>query len=1203
MTIDHDIPSLLDELAARGVHLWLEQDVLRFRAPQGALSEAMRMELLNRRDAVIAELRSRSTPGRVADASGVSTAEALLARLTAMRVALRAEAGQLKVDAPKGAIDEALRLQISQHKAALVHLLSARDASQHRHDASPGRADRSRPLPVSHMQRRLWFLKQLDPGNAAYNIPCAIRFRGDIDAQLVERTLADLCQRHESLRTRFVAFDGVPRCVIEPSVATSFDLEDLRALEPEEREATLQRRLLEIPAVPFDISRAPLWRATLIRLGESDWVLLLVVDHIIADGLSIAILLDEFRRFYVHHRTGVPANLGTLSAQYVDLVALRRDDSRGDELASHLEFWKKQLEGLPSALQLPTDRPRPSVQTYRGNRVLRVLAPDLPAAIRAMARSSGATPFMITLAAFQTLLHRYAGVEDLAVGTAVSNRNSEAAERVVGFFANNVVLRGDLSGNPSVEELLRRTRDVCVRSMEHQEMPFDLLVDALVARRETDHSPLFQVLFVLQSWVRNELPLAGATGEVLVVPTSTARYDLSVDLFDMPEGMAASFEYNADLFDAETIERMAADYERILRQMLAYPEKRVGDIELLGEAERRQVLVEWNQTRQSYPSGTTIHALFEEQARLVPGAIALIFEGQSLTYTELNSRANRLAHHLRGRSVGCGSLVGVLLERSIDMVVAVLGILKAGAAYVPLDPAFPQDRIDYMMGDAGLAAVITQRSLAETFPSRAPCMVLLDADQEAIALEATGDPTPASRSSDLAYVIYTSGSTGRPKAVMLEHRSVVNFLLSMHRRPGIDSDDRFVAVTTLSFDIAGLELYGPLSAGGTVVLASRATALDGADLASLLERCDATLLQATPATWRLLVESGWRGKAGLKMLCGGEMLQRDLARRLLELGGELWNMYGPTETTIWSTIWRVTDVSRTIPIGTPIANTQVYVLEPTGQPAPIGVAGELLIGGDGLARGYLGHDDLTAEKFVHIDLPMVGPTRLYRTGDLARWRADGCLEYVGRRDHQVKVRGYRIELGEIEAVLATHAGVRENVVHVREDTPGDQRLVAYVVMGPGCDLDIEAARATLRKRLPEYMVPNHFVSIGELPLTPNGKVDRKALPAPSARTITPFTDEIMTPEQEKVAAIWREVLNVERVSLLGNFFDVGGHSLLLVRLQAALQNAFGRSLPLLELFQHTTVAAQAARLGGMTAGSAAMDRARARAARQLVMEQ
>jgi amino acid adenylation domain-containing protein len=572
-----------------------------------------------------------------------------------------------------------------------------------------------------------------------------------------------------------------------------------------------------------------------------------------------------------------------------------------------------------------------------------------------------------------------------------------------------------------------------------------------------------------------------------------------------------------------------------------------------------------------------------------------------LDYGTLNRRANQVAHHLRTLGVGRESLVGVWMERSADMVVALLGVLKAGGAYVPLDPAFPADRIAYMMSDAGLEVVLTQSHLAATLGEGSPRAVCMDGDAGLLGAQPDSDPVPVCGAANLAYVIYTSGSTGRPKGVMIEHRSVVNFLLSMQREPGIGPADRFVSVTTLSFDIAGLEIHGPLTVGGAVVLASRATTLDGQRLGQLLDESEATLLQATPATWRLLLDSGWQGRPGMKMLCGGEGLPRELADRLLATGAELWNMYGPTETTIWSTLWRVTDTQRAISIGRPIANTQVYVLEPSGLPAPIGVGGELCIGGDGLARGYRGREDLTAEKFVTIEVPGVGERRVYRTGDVVRYLADGRLEFMGRRDHQVKVRGFRIELGEIETVLASHPGLQDSVVHVREDTPGDQRLVGYVVPAQGHSFDAEAARVTLRGKLPEYMIPNQFVTLQALPLTPNGKIDRNALPVPQAAAPDAPGDGIealMSPLQRRVADLWREVLRIDHVGLHANFFDIGGHSLLLVRLQAAMKREFGRDLPLVELFQRTTVAAQAEGFAPPAAQDSALERARARAARQ-----
>jgi amino acid adenylation domain-containing protein len=1119
---------------------------------------------------------------------------ALLSRLEQIGVKLIVEGDKLRVNAPKGAINDDLRARIGAHKAAIVAALSAPPAG-------PPPA-RNALLPLSHMQQRLWFLKQLDPGNAAYNVPCPIRFEGDLDEGLVERAMQALVVRHESLRTRFVTIDGVPHCRVEPHAVLPIERADLSALQGEAQQAEMVRRLKDFAARPFDIGRAPLLRAIWLRLAPRSRVFCFVIDHIISDGHSLGVLMQELQALYQAGLEGRADALPALPMQYADLVAWQQDVFTQGALAEHQLFWTTRLAGLPALLPLPTDRPRPPVQTYHGARISRVLAPQLLPRVRAVARSAGATPFMVLLAAFQLLLQRHAGVDDIAVGTAVANRTHPRAAGVVGFFANNVVLRSDLSGRPTVSELLARVRETCLQAMTHQEMPFDLLVDALVTRRETDHAPLFQVLFVLQNWATPRFELPGASGEIFTFDGGMARYDLSVDLFEADDRLFAYFEYNTELFDAGTIERLMSQYEQLLDDLLARPQAHIDELRLLPPGEQAQLVHQWNATAVDYPRGQTVHGLFEAQAARTPEATALRSEQVRLDYRTLNARANQVAHHLRTLGVGRESLVGVWMERSADMVVAMLGVMKAGGAYVPLDPAFPKDRIDYMMADAEVAVVLTQSHLAATLGAGGPRAVCMDGDGAALAVQSEADPAPLSDAGNLAYVIYTSGSTGRPKGVMLEHRSVVNFLLSMHREPGITSADRFVSVTTLSFDIAGLEIHGPLTIGGTVVLASRATALDGVRLAALLESSDATLLQATPATWRLLLDSGWTGSQGLKMLCGGEGLPRDLADRLLATGGELWNMYGPTETTIWSTVWRVTDTRRAIPIGRPIANTQVYVLEPSGQPAPIGVAGELCIGGDGLARGYRGRDDLTAENFVAIGVPGGGTQRVYRTGDLVRFLADGRLEFVGRRDHQVKVRGFRIELGEIETVLATHPGLKDSVVHVREDTPGDQRLVGYVVPAGDWPFETDAARTTLRAKLPEYMIPNQFVVLDALPLTPNGKVDRKALPAPAQPTASADdtqSEALMTPQQRQVAALWREVLRIDRIGLHANFFDIGGHSLLLVKLQAGLKREFGRDLPLVELFQRTTVAAQADCFAAVVAQDGALERARARAARQV----
>jgi amino acid adenylation domain-containing protein len=792
---------------------------------------------------------------------------------------------------------------------------------------------------------------------------------------------------------------------------------------------------------------------------------------------------------------------------------------------------------------------------------------------------------MVLMTAFDVLLWRYTGQEDLLVGTPVANRGRTELEGLIGQFVNTLVLRSDLSGNPTVREMLARVRELCLDAYAHQELPFETLVQSLRPERDMSRNPLYQVMLVLQNLPQQPFAAPGLTVTPLEVDRGAAHLDLTLYVQETPQGLRGTFEYATDLFEETTIARMARHWRTLLEAMIATPGCRLLELPLLTDTERQQLLVGVNSTNRDYARKALTQELFETQTARAPDRTALRFGALALSYAELDARANCLAHILRSRGVGRGQRVGLCMERSAEMLAAVLGILKAGAAYVPLDPSFPEERLRFMAEDAQLALLVSTAALAGVFGLPRERQLLLDTDAGSLASQPdqrlTPDAALDARPEDPAYVIYTSGSTGKPKGVVVPHRAVVNFLTSMARVPGLAADDVLVAVTTLSFDIAVLELQLPLTVGATVVIASRDEAVDGHVLKGLLEQHRATVMQATPVTWRLLLEAGWQGEKGFKALVGGETLPKDLADQLIACGVELWNLYGPTETTVWSTCARITDAANGISIGRPIANTTVYVLDAQNNLCPIGVPGELCIGGVGVTLGYWKRPELTAERFIPDPFSTAPGATLYRTGDRARWRNDGTLEHLGRLDFQVKIRGFRIELGEIETNLANHPAVRETVVIARENVPGDQRLVAYLVTeNPPADL-IEQLRALTRTAMPEYMVPAHFVRVDALPRTHNGKLNRKALPAPQINDRELDSPKYVAPrtETEKtLAVIWAQVLGLEQVGVEENFFALGGHSLLAMQIVSRVRQACNLELPLRELFIAPKISALAMRI-------------------------
>jgi amino acid adenylation domain-containing protein len=1030
----------------------------------------------------------------------------------------------------------------------------------------------------------------LEPESPIYNSPTAVRLQGLLNPNGLQQALSTIIRRHEVLRTHFVSEDGVPRQIIgEPNEIVPLPVIDLSRSPVRQREGEVERLLQVEASRSFDLTHDHMLRATLLRLDPMDHVLVISMHHIASDGWSLGVLFRELTVLYEGFVSGHAPSLPELPIQYSDYALWQRESLEGAAMENQLAYWRQQLASAPGFLELPTDHPRPTVQRFRGHWQFRRLPKSLAEALKRLSQRQGATLFMTLLAAFQALLHRYTNQEEILVGSPVAGRGRIETENLIGLFINTLVMRTDLSGNPAFRELLLRVRESTLGAYAHQDLPFEKLVQEMRPGRTSGYTPLIQVLFVLQNTPAQCLKLTDVTVTPIPVDkvhTGSSKFDLTFQIEENDREMTLAVEYNTDLFERDSIARMLENFRSLLEGILVNPDQKISELPLLTAAERRRVLVEWNDTHTVYPAGKTVPQLFEQQQAKTPDSVALKFGGLQLTYRELDARVSCLAQALRLRGVSRGQRVGLCIERGADMIAVVLGILKAGAAYVPLDPSLPEDRLRFMADDAQLDLLVSTTALAGCFNLPRERQLLLDVDAKTIAsIPDSCLPVDASTAhpGDPAYVIYTSGSTGKPKGVVVPHRAVVNFLTSMAREPGLTSDDVLVAVTTLSFDIAVLELQLPLTLGATVVIATYDETIDGPALGSLLEKHRATVMQATPVTWRLLLKAGWTRRTPFKALVGGETMPNDLADQLIACGVELWNMYGPTETTVWSTCTRISDTSNGITIGRPIANTIVRILDARKNLCPIGVPGELCIGGDGVTLGYWNRPELTADRFIPDPFSTTPGATLYRTGDRARWRNDGMLEHLGRLDFQVKLRGFRIEPGEIEAGIAQHPAVREVAVIAREDVPGDKRLVAYLVAeNPPHDLT-DQLRALVRAAMPQYMVPAHFVTLKALPRTHNGKLDRKALPAPSAGDGPPRGEAVSprTPTEEMVVGVFRDVLNRTDFGVYDNFFDLGGNSLLAARIMFQLRAASGRDLPLRVLFERQNVSALAEAIDGL----------------------
>ncbi|MBZ4423313.1 non-ribosomal peptide synthetase, partial [Myxococcus sp. RHSTA-1-4] len=1033
---------------------------------------------------------------------------------------------------------------------------------------------RTGPLPLSFAQQRLWFLDRLEPGSPFYNMPSVLWLDGALDVGALERSLTELVRRHEVLRTTFA--DG-PVQVIHPPPHLSLPVVDLSSLPEASREDEARRLAREEARRPFDLTRGPLLRATLLRLGDTRHLLVLVLHHVVSDGWSMDVLVRESAALYAAFREGRASPLPELPVQYADYAAWQRGWLQGDALESQLSWWREHLAGAPPLLELPTDFPRPATQGFRGASHTRVLPRSLADSLQALSRREGTTLFMALLAGFEAVLSRYSGQEDFVVGTDIANRNRAETEGLIGFFINQLALRARLEGDPTFRELLASVRRTTLGAYAHQDLPFEELVKALNPERDQGHAPLFQVKLVLQNQPGSRLEMPGLTLRTEAVAAGTSRLDLTLSVTETARGLECECEYRTDLFTADTIDRMVRHLGTVLEAAAARPESRLSTLPLLSEDEQRQVLVEWNATGHGFPRESCAHHLFEAQAARTPDAMAVRFEGQALTYAQLDAKANRLAHHLRALGVRQEVPVALCVERSLDLVVAILGILKAGGAWVPMDPGYPVERLTYMLRDCAAPVLVTTEAIADTLPSGGEQLVLLDADAHLLAAWPETRPEARVFAESLAYIIYTSGSTGRPKGTLLQHRGLCNTALTAARAHGFRPDSRVLQYAAFGFDASVAEIFGALLAGATLVLAPRERLMPGAPLRSLLREESITAVTLTPSVLAQLAPDDFPSLETL--ISAGEACTPELVERW---GNRvrLLNAYGPTEVTVCATLSEPMRPGQRLTIGRPWSNVRVYVLDAALRPLPVGVPGELCVDSVGLARGYRHQADLTAERFVPNPFSDVPGARLYRTGDRVRWLEDGTLEYLGRIDLQVKLRGFRIELGEVETALAQHPSVREAVAVVREDAPGDKRLVAYVVAEEGDVLDTAALRAFLKQRLPEHMVPAAISVMEALPLTPNGKVDRKALPSPDAERTEQAPEYVAprTPMEARLAALWAELLHVPRVGVHDDFFELGGHSLLATQLTTRLRDAFGMELPLRELFEAPTLGAFAPRV-------------------------
>jgi amino acid adenylation domain-containing protein len=1107
-------------------------------------------------------------------------AEQFLSELRTLDIRLTVDGDRLRCSAPEGRLTKDLEQRIQSSKHELLQALGALPRAE---SEIPRRPDARGLLPLSFAQERFWFLQNFDPETTAYNITATLPLFGQVDIDALRWALREVVLRHEILRTCFPEERGFPVQVVSDEAAPFVDLWDGEHLPEAERRPAMDAATREESQQRMDLQRGPLLRVKLLRASDEEQCLVLTVHHIICDAWGIGILLSELKGFYALRVGAGTFQAPVLPIQYGDYTLWERDRETTGAFRSQLAYWKEKLRDVPGSLHLPTTGPRSVSSPYEAKQELVHLDPATSKLLKNRMAEVGVTPFMALLAIFQALLHRITQQNTIVVGTPVSTRTRSELQNLIGCLINTHALRSDFSDGITTRELWRQVRTTVLESLSHGDVPFENVVSEVVRERDLARPPLFQTAFIEQKIQQS--------ADYRIVSGGTT-FDLTFYVWDTGDTFKGSIEYDGHLFDAATIASLAGCYATLATGMARDPDLPVDQLSLVSEKQEAAWFSERHGTTIPVPE-EGVHQWIERQAGETPQSVAVVGRQETLTYRELSERSSRLANRLRAMGVGPETRVALCLDRSPNLVVGALAVWKAGGAYVPIDPHFPVSRVALMLQDSGAAVLVTESRLLDRLPPDLPPVISLDRDRPALARESTEVPAATAASGRLAYVLYTSGSTGIPKGVEITHGALTNFLLSMQREPGIGEADRLLAVTTFSFDIAGLELYLPLVSGARVVIAPREAIVDGAALARMMRESGITMMQATPVTWRMLLDAGWKGTPGLKILCGGEALPRDLANQLLSTGAEVWNLYGPTETTIWSTLDRVKAEGH-ITIGRPIANTQLYILDPRAEALPPGVVGELYIGGRGVARGYRHRDEENGARFVQVS--RYGDARLYRTGDLARSLPDGRIECLGRIDLQVKLRGYRIELGEIEAALERLPEVGQAVVVLREDLPGDPRLIAYITIpDAGARLEPQTLRQALGAVLPEYMIPSVFQRVEDFPQTANRKVDRKALlgpefapetwseglagnsggshaEGPDAKGTGESSGKPRDHVEEVMAEIWREVLNTDNFGVFDDFFVLGGYSLSAAAVVARLRTELEMDLPLRSIFLDPTIA-------------------------------